>query len=151
RVTAADAPIEVEALARGCDQDPSRIETIRITLRSRLTGDRETFDATETARHSGLFRVLPGAPTSLGTRTSAAGDGVLALQRGDLVTAELAGCGAALTTASVWVEPGGLVYESRSDAGVPGVRVRLIDVSGAGNGGQPGAPARVFAEDGATA
>src|SRR5204862_6978403 len=40
--------------------------------------------------------------------------------------------------------------ESRSDQGVAGVRVRLIDVSGAGNGGQPGAPAQVFAGDGVT-
>ena len=142
------APIEVEALARGCDLDPTRIETVRLTLTSRATGDREVVDATETAPNSGLFRVLPGMPTVTGSLTSAAGDGVLATMRGDLVTAELAGCGATLTRASVWVEPGGFVYESRSDQGVAGVHVRLIDVSGAGNGGQPGGLARVFAGDG---
>jgi len=151
RETALGQPIEVEALARGCDLDPRRIETVRLTLRSRLTGDVETYDATETGPHSGLFRVLPGAPTATGTRTTAAGDGVLAVERGDLVTAELQGCGATVTRASVWVGPGGVVYESRSDAAVGGVRVRLIDVSGAGNGGQPGALAHVFAADGVTA
>src|SRR5262249_58579475 len=88
-VTALASPIEVEALARGCDLDPRRVETVRLTLRSRLTGDVETYDASETGPHTGLFRVLPGAPTATGTRTSAAGDGVLAVERGDLVTAEL--------------------------------------------------------------
>jgi len=150
RVTGYGLPIQVEALARGCDLDPARIERVRITLSSRETGDREVFDATETTPHSGLFRVLPGAPTSTGTRTSAVGDGVLATTRGDLVTAEITGCGATVTRASVWVQPGGFVYESRSDQGVGGVRVRLIDVSGAGNGGRPGALASVFAGDATT-
>src|SRR5262249_22213013 len=101
--------------------------------------------------HSGIFRVLPGAPTSTGTSTSAAGDGVLAVERGDLVTAELQGCGATITRGSVGVEPGGVVYESGSDAPVGGGRVLLIGVSGAGSGGRPGALARVFAPDGRTA
>ena len=70
--------------------------------------------------------------------------------RGDLITAELEGCGRALTTAAVWVEPRCVVYDSRTDATVGGVRVRLIDVSGAGNGGVPGGPAAVYAGDGVT-
>ena len=150
RVTGYGLPIQVEALARGCDLDPTSIEHVRITLSSQATGDRESFDATETTPHSGLFRVLPGAPTTTGLRSSAIGDGVLSTTRGDLVTAEITGCGASVTRGTVWVEPGGFVYESRSDKGVGGVRVRLIDVSGAGNGGRPGALASVYAGDGTT-
>ena len=151
RVASLGAPLLLQAIARACDTDPGRIETVRITLRSRDTGDRESFDATETALHSGIFRLSPGAPTVTGTGASAVGDGVLAMLRGDLVTAELAGCGSTLTRASVWVEPQGIVYESRSDQPVGGVLVRLIDVSGAGNGGVPGGLARVYAGDGVTA
>jgi len=150
RVTGYGLPIQVEALARGCDQDPTSVERVRITLSSRTTGDREVFDATETTPHSGLFRVLPGAPTTTGQRTSTIGDGVLSTTRGDVVTAELTGCGATVTRASVWVAPGGFVYEPRSDQGVGGVRVRLIDVSGAGNGGRPGDLAAVYAGDATT-
>ncbi len=150
RVSALTSPLHVQALARGCDLDPARVETLRLRLRSRLTGDREDFDAVETGPRSGLFRLVPGAPTVAGIGASAVGDGVLALVRGDQVTAELAGCGSVLTTASVWIEPVSLVYESRTDQGLGGVRVRLVDVSGAGNGGAPGGPARVFAGDGVT-
>ena len=150
RLAALAAPLFVQALARGCDLDPARIETVRLTLRSRATGDHENFDAVETAPHSGLFRLVPGAPTLTGTGTSAVGDGVLAMTRGDLITAELPGCGSVLTTASVWVDPRCLVYESQTDAPVGGVRVRLVDVSGAGNGGVPGGLASVFAGDGVT-
>ena len=148
KVARLGAPLQVEALARACDNDPTRRETVRITLYSRDTGDRESFEATETDPHSGLFRIVPGAPTVTGTRTSASGDGVLAVLRADQVTAELTGCGGTLTRARVWIEPTGVVYESRTDQVVGGVRLRLIDVSGAGNGGVPGGPARVFAGDG---
>jgi uncharacterized repeat protein (TIGR01451 family) len=150
QVAGLGAPLEVEALARGCDADPTRVETVRITLRSRDTGDLETHDAVETAPHSGLFRFVPGAPTVSGARTSSSGDGVLSIVRGDQVSAELAGCGGTLTRSTVWIEPTGIVYGSRSDQPVGGVRVRLIDVSGAGNGGVPGGPASVLAGDGVT-
>ena len=151
RVASLGSALLLEAVARACDTDPARAETVRLTLRSRDTGDRESFDAVETGPHSGIFRLSPGAPTVSGTGASAAGDGVLAILRGDRVTAELAGCGATITSASVWIEPAGVVYESRSDQPVSGVRVRLVDVSGAGNGGVPGGLARVFAGDGVTA
>ena len=140
----------IQAVAHVCNRDPARIETVQLTLRSRDTGDRESFAALEVAANSGVFQLVPGAPTSSGPGTSTAGDGVLAMVRGDLVTAELAGCGGTLTRAGVWVEPAGVVYESRTDMPVRGVGVRLIDVSGAGNGGAPGGLARVLAGDGVT-
>jgi len=150
RVSALTSPLHVQAVAAGCDLDPARIETVSLTLRSRTTGDAETFGAVETAPASGVFRILSGAATSPGPGVSAAGDGVLSIVRGDQVTAELAGCGAVITTATVWIEAVSLVYDSRTDAPVGGVAVRLVDVSGAGNGGVPGGPARVFAADGVT-
>jgi uncharacterized repeat protein (TIGR01451 family) len=147
-VSPLSSPLYVQVLARACDLDPLAVEFLRVTLRSARTGDRETFDATETGAHSGTFRVKPLAPTAPGPGTSAAGDGVLGIDRGDEVTAEVASCGRSLTTATVWIDPASVVYESRSNLPVGTVRVRLVDVSGAGNGGVPGGPARVFATDG---
>ncbi len=149
-VSALASPLHVQATAAGCDLDPARIETVSLTLRSQLTGDTETFGASETSPGSGVFRIPSGAPTAPGPAVSASGDGLLSVLRGDLVTAELLGCGAAVTSATVWIEAVSLVYESRTDAPVGGVQVRLVDVSGAGNGGVPGGPARVFAADGLT-
>lgn len=150
RVAALGAPLLVQAVARACNTDATRVESVSLLLRSATTGDRETYTAIETAPNSGLFRIMAGAPTVSGTGTSATGDGVLALERGDQVTAELAGCGATLTRATAWIEPAGIVYESRSNLALPGVRVRLIDVTGANNGGVPGGAARVFEGDGVT-
>jgi uncharacterized repeat protein (TIGR01451 family) len=65
-VSPLSSPLHVQVLARGCDLDPLAVEFIRVTLRSELTGDRETFDATETGPHSGTFRVMPMAPTAPG-------------------------------------------------------------------------------------
>src|SRR5262245_5653263 len=92
QVAALTAPPHVQARALMCDQDPSSIETVQLTLRSRLTGDVETLAAEETAPASGIFRVPSGVVTVPGPGTSAAGDGVLSVLRSDLVTAELQGC-----------------------------------------------------------
>jgi uncharacterized repeat protein (TIGR01451 family) len=46
--------------------------------------------------------------------------------------------------------PSGFVSDSHTDLPLGGARVTLIDATGAGNGGFPGAPARVFDWDGTT-
>jgi uncharacterized repeat protein (TIGR01451 family) len=149
-VSGLTSPLHVQVIARACDLDIFAAEQIRVTLRSALTGDHETYDAYETGPHSGTFRIVPVAPTATGPGASAAGDGILGIQRGETVTAEVVGCGRSLTTASVWIDPASTVYESRTDQPVGGVHVRLVDVSGAGNGGVPGGAARVLAADGVT-
>ena len=74
--------------------------------------------------------------------------GVLAIAINDEIVATLAGCGSSSTSAHLWLDPSGVVFDSRSDAPVSGTRVTLIDVTGQGNGGLPGSPARVYQSDG---
>lgn len=150
RVSALGVPLYVQAWAPRCDADPDRPDTVRITLHSRGTGDADTYLAVETGPSTGIFRI-GGAPTAFARPGFAvSGDGVLEQVRGDEITAVLPGCGAPETRAQVWIEPGGTVFDSRTGTPVAGARVLLVDVTGAGNGGQPGAPAQVLAADGVT-
>ena len=149
RSTALGAALFLRAVAPQCNLDPLAADTVRITITSRMTGDAVVLTAAETAASTGIFRLL-GVPVSAASGLAQPGDGVLELARGDLLTASLPGCGVAETRATVWVEPGGTVFDSRTGAAVPGARVQLVDLTGAGNGGAPGSLARVFALDGVT-
>jgi large repetitive protein len=144
-------PLFVETLAPQCNGDPAAIDSVTITLHSQRTGDTQTFIAHETAPNSGRFRILPNVPTSQGAPSGGPQPaGVLATDLDDEITATLIGCGAARTDAYLWIDPAGVVFDSKSDAVIPGARVSLIDVLGNGNGGQPGAAAQVFQSDGVT-
>ncbi|MEO5988890.1 MAG: carboxypeptidase-like regulatory domain-containing protein [Candidatus Eisenbacteria bacterium] len=151
RLTPLGAPLFVQANAPQCNRDFTRPDTVSVTIHSLLTGDMDGFLAIETGPSTGVFRILPGAPTTNAlTTTSQNNDGVVTQLRGDRLTAVLAGCGAPETRAQAWVEPQGVVFDARSDVPVGGARVQLIDLTGAGNGGQPGALARVYDSDGVT-
>ena len=151
RLTPLGAPLYVQANAPQCNRDFAQPDTVTITIHSVLTGDQDRFLAIETGPSTGVFRVLPGAPTSSPLTTSAQdNDGVVTQLRGDRLTAVLVGCGAIETKANAWVEPQSVVFDARNDAPVAGARVQLIDMTGAGNGGQPGALARVLDADGIT-
>ncbi|MFI5371393.1 MAG: hypothetical protein ACHQ52_07515, partial [Candidatus Eisenbacteria bacterium] len=152
RVTGTGAPLYLQADAPGCDTDPTRPDTVTITLVSQRTGDIERYRAVETGPSTGRFRVLPQIVTALSSPGSAvSGSGVLDESPDDQITATLAGCGAASTIALVWIDPAGTVFDAHDDRPVPGARVTLIDVTGAGNGGNPGGPASVTGPDGVTA
>jgi uncharacterized repeat protein (TIGR01451 family) len=145
------AQLYLQVNAAACNTNASIIITEPVTLVSQLTGDTETFAATETAANSGIFRILPFVPTAnAATHVVAAGDGILEVLPNDRVTASLAGCGVATTSANLLIDPSGTVFNSKSNAPIAGATVELIDVTGAGNGGHPGAPATVFAADGTT-
>lgn len=141
----------LQADAAACNRDPQVAEQITLTLVSTRTGDTETFIVGETAPNSGMFRILSGVQTAdMVTATPVSGDSMLSLHVDDRLTASLTGCGATMTQAAVLIDPYGAVFDSKSNAPVAGARVSLIDVSGAGNGGNPGAAAKVFAADGVT-
>lgn len=143
--------LHVQALAPLCNSNPLLPDTVAITLRSARTSDVESFVAIETGASTGVFRLVPGAPSVSALTTAALiADGQVATLPGDRIEATLLGCGATATRASVWVEPGGIVFDSRRNLPMAGARVTLIDESGAGNGGSPGGPARVWLEDGVT-
>ncbi len=151
RFGAPGAPLHVQAIAPGCDARPGVRDTIAVTIASSRALDVETVVAIETGPATGVFRVEPALPTTGGTfGTSSSGDRILATMRGDVVTATLFGCGAPRTDAVLWVEPSGVVFAAVGGAVVPGARISLIDVTGAGNGGDAGGLARVFQLDGVT-
>ena len=177
RVTSAASLLYVQALAPSCNADPLVAETITIKISASRAGDAESFSATETAPDSGVFRTTPGfqetsaattpaaarSVTKMGTTSagvddpeensaagSSAADGALRAMKNDTLTASIASCGDNSAWASILVDPSGVVFDAASNAPVAGARVSLIDVSGAGNGGVAGGPARVYAHDGVT-
>ena len=83
--------------------------------------------------------------TSLGS-----GNGKVEVLPNDVLTAAINGCGSGPISTTVLVDPIGIVYDSKTNQPIPGAAVTLIDVTGAGNGGNPGGPAVVFDVDGVT-
>jgi large repetitive protein len=150
-VLAVGNPFYVALQAAQCNIDPLRAETQLISITSLLTGDLEVFAATETGLNSGEFRIEPRVPTIDGASKAVVhGDGLVAIKQNDRVTASASGCGATLVQASLLVDPFGVVFDSKTNAPIANATVTLIDVTGAGNGGNPGGPARVFQADGVT-
>lgn len=123
----------VEAEAPSCNSS-SGIDAVSVQLYSQGMKQGEPLTAVETASGSGLFRGWADHS---------------ALLMDDTLQATLQGCSVE-AQATTLVEPGGVVFDSEGDAPVAGARVTLIDVDGAGNGGRPGAPARVLSHDGLT-
>lgn len=151
RSTGMGSPLWIQVNAAGCNADPTVAETKPILLKSTLTGDTETFTATETGPNTGVFRILPAVPTRDGsTNPVVSGNQIMEVLRNDQIMATLTGCGSANVTAMILVDPAGVVFDSHSNATVAGAVVTLIDVTGLGNGGNPGGPATVVGFDGVT-
>ena len=151
RATAMGSPLWIQVNAALCNLDPTTAESKPIILKSTLTGDTETFTAVETGPNTGVFRILPAVPTrDARTNPVVSGNQIMEVQRNDQILASLAGCGNANVTATILVDPAGVVFDSHSNAVVAGAAVTLIDVTGGGNGGKPGAPATVVQFDGVT-
>lgn len=143
-------PLFVQADAASCNTSPTQIGIVPITLVSKLTGDTETYIGTETGPNTGLFRILPNVPTAnAAVHIVASGNGILEVLRDDVLTATITSCGgvSVSATTTLLIDPSGVVYDSRTGKPVAGATVQLIDVTGAGNGGHPGAPATVFQVD----
>lgn len=147
------SPLFVQVDAAVCNADPLVAGTVPVTLVSQLTGDTETLTAVETGPNTGLYRILPNVPTANGaTVIVTSGNGVLEVLRNDSITATIKTCGGLSVTAttSLLIDPSGVVYDSQTNLPVAGVRLQLVDVTGAGNGGNPGGAAAVLQADGAT-
>ena len=147
------SPVFVQVDAASCNTDPTRVLTAPVTLISSLTGDVEVLTAVETAPNTGLFRIQPDVPTaSAASRAVVSGDGILEVLPNDVVTATVSRCGTVTVSATttLLIDPSGVVYDQRSNQAVAGATVQLIDVTGGGNGGNAGGPARVLLPDGTT-
>lgn len=150
-VTESGMPLWIQAVSQACIIHPDAIDTIQITITAASTGASQTYTAIETAAGSGIFRVASQLqPTVMVTSTTPAA-GAIQATKNDTLTAKIQGCGSGSVSTTILVDPGGIVFDARSNLPLAGARVTLIDVSGAGNGGQAGGVARVFAADGVTA
>jgi large repetitive protein len=151
RVMPAGSKFYIAIDAAQCNADPQRVETKQIVVQSKLTGDRESFFATETSANSGVFHVPPHVQSiDAGTLPAVRGDGLLSTRANDRIVTTLEGCGAAHIEIALLVDPFGVVFDSHSNLPVAGATVMLVDVSGAGNGGNAGGPARVLQADAVT-
>ncbi|MGC3982394.1 MAG: SdrD B-like domain-containing protein [Steroidobacteraceae bacterium] len=138
--------------ATGCDFSANSHETATITIHAELSGDTETLSAHETAVGSGIFNVVRELwVLNADEQPVVAGDGLFQVHKDDAISASIDACGSG--TAETWllIDPMGTVFDSRTNAPVPGAVVQLIDITGAGNGGHAGAAAVVFQADGVTA
>lgn len=153
RATRLNGDLHVQIAAAGCDANPGVVDVISVAISSKMTGDTQIYSATETAADSGIFRISGKAvDTNMdedGDQNDHA-DGAVEVLTNDVLTASINGCGGGPISTTILVDPIGVVYDSRTNEPVPGAIVSLVDVSGAGNGGNPGGPAVVFDVDGVT-
>ena len=137
----------LQLVAPGCNAASDEIEQVAVSLSSAGGADQETAILTETAANSGRFRFTGETAEAPSTHHN----GILEMVVDDRLVAEVVSCESARQlTAVILVDPMGIVFDSRTSQPIAGATVRLIDVTGNGNGGRPGQAAVVFAEDGRT-
>ncbi len=143
-------PLYVATDAASCNENPVVIEKKTIIITSTMTGDEETFIATETGPNTGIFRIVPTdapnyVPTQDATLTNGAiiGNSVIETLRNDTLTATVDGCGTSVVKTRILVDPTGVVYDTCKDVPVPDAVVSLVDAVS-------GAPAQVFELDAVT-
>jgi uncharacterized repeat protein (TIGR01451 family) len=142
----------VQADASACNADPEIAETVDITIGSQKTGDDKTFVATETGPDTGVFRInTPLVTAPLDSEGAQDGDTTVHTTKNDSLVATVKDCGTGPATTAILIDPAGVVFDSSTGLPIAGARVTLIDVTGAGNGGAPGAAATVIALDGVSA
>ncbi len=150
-VGTAGQPLYIQANAAACNANPVAVDTVQIAVSALLSGDVETFTATETGPNTGIFQVTPPPPTrDASSNPVIPGNGIMEVLSGDTVTAVLKGCGASSVSATLSISPSSVVFEGHSNQLVANAKVTLLDVTGQGNGGNPGQPAVVFMADGVT-
>ena len=143
-VASSSAPlVYVETVAAQCNVNPLVVETYTVIITSSITGDIENFIATETGANTGVFQIIPNVPLSNVASTIIAGNGVLSVTKNTKVNASMVGCGTTAIMVNLLIDPGGVVYDSRSNALIAGATVTLINVA-------TGQPAIVLLADGVT-
>ena len=149
----------VGVTANSCNRVPDAVETMTVEIWSTSQNRLLTVTATESGPDTGLFRfALSTGPATASWQATAAplagssaAPPMVPAARNDIVQAQIDGCGSGTISTQILIDPSGTVFDSATDTPVAGAVVQMIDVTGAGNGGFPGQPARVFAYDGVTA
>lgn len=145
--TSVGEDLNVEVNAARCNLDRDAVESLVISITSLKTGDTEEFTAVETGPNTGIFRIWD--IHTIAAERSANSNGWVGTTERDILTAR-AMCNGIEVQTTILVDPFGVVYDSRTNLPIAGAQVTLIDVTGNGNGGQPGQPAIVFDADGVT-
>lgn len=148
--------LHIQATASACNELRGEIEQVEINLVSSLTGDEELFTGIETGANTGIFRIPEQVPTRDGAEyPTVLGNKILETVEDDIVTASLNCSGLAGggvepldVKATVLVDPYGIVFDTETNAVIPNAEVRIIDVTGANNGGNPGGLAMVYRPNG---
>ena len=140
-VAHADQVAYVQASAAQCNLDAAKVESYTVIIKSAITGDIESFIATETGLNTGIFRILPSI--TLTGQAGRPGDTILNTAKNDTLRATMLGCGANEINVNLLIDPYGVVYDGRSNAPVSGATVALFNVS-------TNSPAVVFQADGVT-
>ncbi|HTU67627.1 MAG TPA: hypothetical protein VMF52_16875 [Steroidobacteraceae bacterium] len=139
----------VRVNAPGCQHDLGVREWFTIKIRSLTSGDEEEYVVKENAPDSGVFDVTEPINTGRVDGPVVPLNKLLELWGRDELDAEMENCGG-VAVDTVLVDPDGIVFDSQTNATIPGATVHLVDVTGAGNGGHPGGDAQVFDFDGVT-
>jgi len=150
-------PLHIQATASACNEDRTRVEEVLIEITSELTGDMEVFTGVETGRNTGVFQIEEEVPTRNGAEFPIVQfNQILETAEEDVIVAELecngirggSGTPFGVIDAAVIVDPFGIVFDSETNAEIQGAEVRIIDVTGANNGGDAGGLATVYRPNG---
>lgn len=145
------APLFLQADASACNTSASLVDKVIITIRSELSGDEEAYQGIEQGINTGIFRITQAIDTlDMQANNVVRGNGSIETGKNDRLVATIGDCGVGEAVTTVLIDPEGIVFDSRNNLPIANVIVQLIDVDGRGNGGNPGAPAVVFQDDGAT-
>ena len=131
----------VQAIAAQCNLDATKVESYTVIIKSAITGDVESFIATETGLNTGTFRIVPSV--TLTGQAGRPGDTVINTAKNDTLRATMVGCGTNEINVSLLIDPYGVVYDGRTNVPVSGATVALFNVS-------TNSPALVFQADGVT-
>jgi uncharacterized repeat protein (TIGR01451 family) len=137
--------------SEACDLDPNAVERVKVTIISSVSHDEEIFWAHEADDNNVNYHVDEPIPLAKAAfKQATANDGILQLSLEDTLTATVDGCGSGTASDMLLIDPMGVVFDSTTNNPVAGATVRLVDVTGVGNGGRPGEDAVVYEFDGVT-
>ncbi len=141
-LTQSGQPLNLMAEAGVCNTSATRVETWPLSLSALVSGDVENLTITETGPNTGIF-VLTSVPTSPWPQYGqVSNDGTVQVALSDTVNASMS-CNGNVLLSTILIDPGGVVFDSRSNQPVAGARVSLIQITAGGE-----QPATVFDFDG---
>lgn len=132
-----NSPLNIEASAAVCNASRTRVDQVKIKVRSAKTGDVVYVLATETGVNTGIYRYV--LPTEENNNANPNNDNVLQTVKRDSVEITLESCidatGQQTTSikdvkTDVLIDPYGIVFDAHTGMPVVGATVILADASG---------------------